>query len=177
MDDGTAGSTDAMIACAPPANGSYPHGEDRPSLLLSLDDGADEHRDRILGLAQHLFSAVLVGNPAPLVAAMCERMRNPVPGDLVAERSAAMYSRNADDRLHGLGYLIVTRQEWLSSDAEWEANRAEWGDDALDARGDRPHQDVWYVQYGQDAGDVARWANCTFIALPGLGDRWGEVPR
>jgi hypothetical protein len=25
---------------------------------------------------------------------------------------------------------------------------------------------AWYVQYGNDPGDVCRWVNCDFLAIP-----------
>lgn len=131
--------------------------------LLSLDERAIAHRDALISMAKLLHTACLVGNAAPVVTRMYDRMKEPRPGDLVVERTSAMYSRNPDDKLKGFGILIETRTEWASSDEEWAAQLAE---EAVLVEDDRSTVTAWYIQYGPAPVDVCRWTNCEFIALP-----------
>ena len=131
--------------------------------LLSLDDRAVSVRSILIGLASHLYSATLVGNPAPKVADMYERISTPKVGDLVVEMTA-MYGTDVDRKVKGFGVLIDHRTEWASTDAEWEAYAAENPDDA--ASDGRWPDEAWYVQYGPQPEDVCRWTNCRFIVVP-----------
>jgi hypothetical protein len=136
-------------------------GTDRDDDLLSLEESARPHRDALLALADLLERTTLVGRPAPIVETIGHRIRNPRVGDLVAERSG-LVSLRADRRIHSLGILVEHRHEWETTGEEWRAVQAE------DPFADRTAVEVWYVQYGPAAGDVCRWENCRFIALPGL---------
>jgi len=131
--------------------------------LLALDDKAVARRLMMMGTAKALYDAVLVGNPAPKVAEMLARMRDPQPGDLVMEVSSS-YRRDVDAKVKGFGVLVEHREEWASTDAEWAAEIA--SDALIDPDRDRFHDHAWYVQYGPAAEDVCRWTNCEFIAIP-----------
>lgn len=149
--------------------------------LLSLEDVAIRRRLLIKGLANCLRKATLVGNPAPIVTRMNERMRNPQPGDLVMEESTT-YRRDEDIQVKGFGILIAHRQEWWQTDEEWakqvEQERADHeeflrSDYAQTGDADEPWEPeergtdhAWYVQYGPKAGDICRWTNCAFTVIP-----------
>lgn len=141
----------------------------RDSLLLSREPEARGHRDALISMAYHLKTACLVGDPAPVVTRMWQRIDDPQPGDLVVEVSA-MWSVDPDTRCKGFGFVITRRREWASTDAEWdaakcEAAEGEWGHEmGDDERLVEP--DAWYIQYAPHAGDVCRWENCSFIVLP-----------
>jgi hypothetical protein len=131
--------------------------------LLGLDDKAIVRRLMMIGTAKALRTATLVGNPAPVVAEMWVRMRDPRPGDLVMESSTPFRRSDPDAQIKGFGILIDHREEWASTDEEWAATCAEDPDIRED---ERFHDHAWYVQYGPAAEDVCRWTNCEFIAIP-----------
>ncbi|HEY6493305.1 MAG TPA: hypothetical protein VIZ43_08540 [Trebonia sp.] len=148
--------------------------------LLSLEGKAVAVRKMMAGLASVLRNAVMVGQPAPVVQRMSERMRDPQPGDLVTETSTM--GRKADDWFKGFGILIAHRLEWWTTDAEWEQSVAEEracheeflrGPYAHPGDADEPWEPderltdhAWYVQYGPGPGDVCRWVNCEFTVVP-----------
>jgi len=130
--------------------------------LLSLDERAIAHRETIIALGHHLRTATMVGQPAPVVARMSERMRHPEPGDLAVSVEVLHGRRDPDDRLKGLGVYLSGRTEWWESDAEWEASKAQepaWADE------DRATDTVFYLQYGPDPGDICRWSDSEAVAL------------
>lgn len=133
------------------------------SYLLSLDEQARQHREALIELADHLFTAICVGNQAPVVERMYNRITQPVVGDLVVETSRR--GRRADDeaRLMALGYLVEHRYEWWETDEEWNAHLA---DDGGLTDEDRTIDEAWYVQYGPNPDDVCRWTNANFRAVP-----------
>jgi hypothetical protein len=130
--------------------------------LLGLDDRAQAHREAIRALAFHLQDATGVGNPAPVVARMGERLRSPVVGDLVVETSTRR--RQTDLRIESMGYLLATREEWYDSEADWAALIEEYPEEDTDDN--RSTDTAWYVQYGPDPRDVCRWVNCSFLVIP-----------
>jgi hypothetical protein len=113
-------------------------GTERTSFLLSLEDDATEHREALMRMAATLRRTCLVGNAAPIVQTVWDRVSVPKVGDLVVECSRAVYRLD----YQGFGILLAHRFEEDSCD------------------------DVWYVQYGNSAKDVARWQNCQFMTLP-----------
>ncbi len=151
--------------------------------LLSLEPLALARRKLMCGMADSLQVACLVGNPAPVVARMWERMKAPQPGDLVIEDTARFGGRGDDDRqVKGFGILIAHRREWWQTDeeraAQVEEERAEHekflrsckyarpGDaDEPWEPDERSTDHAWYVQYGPAAADVCRWTNCGFTAV------------
>lgn len=137
-------------------------GLDQDSDLLSLDHDAMEHRLALMIMANHLKSAVLVGNAAPIAQEIWERIRNPRIGDLVVEMTA-LSPRHPENRVHGLGILVERRTEWWETDEEWEQLKAE---DGFMTDEDRRTDEAWYVQYGPRAKDICRWTNCMFTAIP-----------
>jgi hypothetical protein len=132
--------------------------------LLGLDDKAIARRLMMIGTAKALHTATLVGNPAPVVADLYARMRDPQPGDLVMEVGVPFRRSDPDGQIKGFGILIDHRKEWASTDEEWAAELA--ADPDLDPVADRFPDHAWYVQYGPAAEDVCRWTNCEFIAIP-----------
>lgn len=92
-------------------------GTDRDDDLLSLEEAAVPRRLMMGGMAKCLRDAVLVGNPAPVVTRMWQRMKTPVPGDLVIETST-FYRRDEDDRIKAMGILVDHRTEWWQTDEE-----------------------------------------------------------
>lgn len=126
---------------------------------------AAARRDIIIAVAVHLADATLVGNPAPKVARMNERIRSPQVGDLVVEMSV-LYGGDADRRSRGFGILIEHRDEWWTTDEEWATAVAEYKADDPEWDEPRSVDHAWYVQYGPRPGDICRWTNCSFIVIP-----------
>lgn len=154
------------------------HGTDMAdSWLLSLDEQAIPHREALLNLALHLRTAIMVGNPAPVVRRMGDRMRHPQPGDLACSTDV-LYRRDPDDRLKGLGIFLGEREEWATTDAEWRSfcnhERAHWAGDpdademtALTTSLDNRARDrAYYLQYGPSAADICRWTNSEAMMIP-----------
>lgn len=137
-------------------------GVQRDDFLLSLDERAIAHRDALIAMARHLQTASLVGNPAPVVRRIYERIKNPQPGDLVVEWSMGVRG-DTETRFKAFGILIEHRNEWWETDAEWEALKAEDGGLTED---DRMVDRAWYIQYGNDPEAICRWVNCDFLAIP-----------
>lgn len=139
------------------------------SWLLSLDEQAVAHREVILALAEHVWSACLVGNPAPSVKRMYERLSRPAPGDLVYVYDGTLRP-DVETRTKALGCLIDRRTEWWITHAEHEAGWAEHRDDydnRADYDSDRSVETAaWYVQYGPAPADVCRWTNCSVRVVP-----------
>lgn len=156
-------------------------GTSRDDDLLSLEDAAIPHRMAIMGVANCLRKAVMVGQPAPIVQRMSERMRDPQPGDLVMEEST-IWSRDQDTRIKAFGILIEHREEWWETDEVWakmvEEERtgheeflrgpyAQPGDADEPWEPDERRTDhAWYIQYGPKATDICRWVNCSFVTIP-----------
>jgi hypothetical protein len=138
-------------------NGTVRDGDD----LLSLEDEAMPRRRMMIMIGLNLRRATLVGNPAPIVAAMNERLSHPQPGDLVFETTTA---RRAGSEHRGFGILLEHRREWCSTDEDWARDTA---DEPGELRGDdnRPADDAWYVQYGPGERDIARWTNAECAAI------------
>jgi hypothetical protein len=144
--------------------------------LLSLDDAAVEARRLLVGVASALYSCVLVGQPAPVVAELSRRMHKPQPGDLVVETTRTLWLRAAelgggqaeDDWYRGVGLLLARRVEWVDEDTFTDPPEPLF-------------DDVTYVQYGPGHRDICRWHNASFIAIPtrrpGLDDAgWWPPP-
>lgn len=136
--------------------------------LLGLDEASLEVRFFVVQLADHLWDATRVGEPAPKVSRMYDRINAPQPGDLVAEMSA-VYRQEA----RGVGILLVDRWEWWTTDEEWQREKAEDADLTDD---DRSVDHAWYVQYGAAPDDVCRWTNCSFSVVPTTRDFFRAVP-
>jgi len=130
-----------------------PYGDDP---LLSLGKAALPYRDALIWAAEHLNRAARTGASASGRAAQVWlRLRDPQPGDLVVE-SGTHWRGDVQDRMKGLGRLIIKRREWRHTDQQWAQ---------LDTGGaQRPTDLAWYVQYGPR--DVCRWTDCTFWVVP-----------
>ena len=140
-------------------------GTDRDDWLLSLDERAVTHRDALIAMARHLHRATLVGNPAPVVRAMGDRLRAPEPGDLVVEASRVIYGRtDLDTRIRGFGILLARRKEWCCTDEQWIAECEAEGWDPVTE--ERMTDKAIYIQYGSSAGDIYRWHNADIVVLP-----------
>lgn len=156
-------------------------GADRDDDLLSLEEAAVPRRLLMGGMARCLRDAVLVGDPAPSVARMWQRMKSPEPGDLVIETST-FYRRDEDSRVKAMGILVAHRVEWNEKDEEWAAcveqerirhddflrgPYSQPDDGPFDPSAcERTTDHAWYVQYGPQAADVCRWVNCDFMMIP-----------
>jgi hypothetical protein len=130
--------------------------------LLSLDERAAAHRVATMALCRHLQRATLVGNPAPIVRRMWDRLTRPEVGDLVVETTLGLQFTREHTR--AMGYLLAAREEWYESAAEWAIFEAEYPEDAYEDN--RATDDAWYIQYGPNPGDVCRWTNCEFMTVP-----------
>lgn len=132
--------------------------------ILSLEEETMPARRALIIMSMHLQSATLVGNPAPTVARMYNRIKHPILGDVVVESTSGQYAaqHRRGDWYRALGVLLAQRKEWASTDDEWAAEVAE--DPYL---GDQRTGDTYtYVQYGPDPGDICRWTNCSFDMVP-----------
>jgi hypothetical protein len=123
---------------------------------LSLDDATLGYRRQVVALAGRLWSMTLSAHGTPDGRDMMERMSHPRPGDFVVENTRT-------DPHMGIGYLVCHRIEWAMTDEEWEQIERE---DPGCYAGERPTDEVWYVQYGPNPDDICRWANAEFIAVP-----------
>jgi hypothetical protein len=131
--------------------------------IIGADRDDVPHREALIAMAYHLRTATLVGQPAPVVARMGERMRQPQPGDLVVTTEVLHGRRDLEDRIHGFGIYLAGRTEWAETDENWAAMVAE--DQFIDD-GDRTTDTVFYIQYGPSAGDICRWYNSGVVVLP-----------
>jgi hypothetical protein len=92
-----------------------------------------------LELMSLLYSAVLVGNPAPLVREMYEQMQILDIGSRVVV-SDAFYRKNLARAWQSTGYLL--KIEKIPSDP------------------------IYYIQYGPNPEDVVKWSNCRVLRIP-----------
>lgn len=97
-------------------------------------------------------------NAAPCAQALSERIYHPRPGDPVYVPDSLR--QDEDGRRKGVGYLVVAREEWAHADEEWAEHGHAW------AGRPRPSEDVFYVQYGPNPGDICRWGNATCNTIP-----------
>lgn len=117
--------------------------------LLSLDDLALPRRRMMMMMTLRLHRAVTAVPPSPEARLTAERIRDPQPGDLVTETSSDHKG------IFGFGVLLGRRREQSGGITGCEAR----GND-LAAAGL-----ISYVQYGPDAGNVARWDCARFITV------------
>ena len=120
--------------------------------------------DLVLQLTRHLYGASI--STVPSSQELHRRLTSPAVGQPVAVLDA-MYQRSPDTRWKGVGYLLETRREWWTTDAEWAAEqRAQLHDGYLADEERMVEPAAWYVQYGPEPADVCRWVNCQVLALP-----------
>ena len=150
-------------------------------MLLSLREPAIAHREALIAMARHLHTATLVGNPAPVVRRMCDRLRQPEPGDLAVTIEVLHGQMDPDSRLKGLGIYLGGRKEWCESDEEWDAwcaaertsilgnhsgTEAAGMIELITGEDNRLADTVFYLQYGPNPGAICRWHNSEAIVLP-----------
>lgn len=111
------------------------------ALTRERSAGADVERI-IATLALDLQTATLVGNPAPVVKEMDERMSAPKPGDLVWERTT---------RPGRIGILSNVEQEPVAAAEDWD------GDLPI------PTETVYYIE--RLNGEIERWVDADFLSL------------
>jgi hypothetical protein len=83
-------------------------------------------------------------------------MRNPQPGDLVAEQSGGM---RQFDCAQAVGWLEKVTREPIPYEG-WDE----------EADGPVPLEDVWYITAID--GRECRWTNCTFLPVPTYPGWW-----
>jgi hypothetical protein len=143
-----------------------------PAGVLSLDEDTLAARRALMATTRCLMRATLVGNPAPVVSRMYDRMHDVQPGDLVMETSGTL-RLHADVFYRSFGILLADRIEWWQADAQWQAGMAGEPEE-LRGDGNRCTGHAWYVQYGPRPDDVCRWVDCEFVMVP-ADPRFGEV--
>lgn len=165
-----------LVATYPAPWQDVPAGTDRSEPWLALTPEAGECRLwlRVLGEATY-HNALTAARPsaAPALNTFWTRMSSPRAGDLVMEVSTpGILPMRRDSLLKGFGFLVCEREEYVDTDDEWAKCADEYGDQ------ERPHDRIWYVQYGPEAADVCRWENCRFVALPKYEDEYrvGDTP-
>lgn len=135
--------------------------------LLSLEKAALARRVIMIDMAEKIYRLTLWAPHTPERAAEFSRMKNPRMGDLVMEVTIMRAFRDIETRASGFGILLGERTEWSSTDEQWNAYVAESAAEGLAlTEEDRVTETAWYVQYGPAAGDICRWANADFIAVP-----------
>jgi hypothetical protein len=150
-----------------------------PQENLALDDTSVLQRRSLAVMARQFGSAILTGTTHnhPIVREkyrrMYERIINPVVGDFVFE-TGTLLRRDRDMRqiALGIGILIEDTSEPSFSDEEWAEEKAYAERELTD--GDRPTERVYYVQYGPQPEDVARWTDASFQLIPTNVDLEGE---
>lgn len=111
--------------------------------------------------AYNLYLATLVGDPAPRVKKIGDRMCAPVPGDLVLETSTIYREGERYESLIGcrLGRLVRTAREDVCTAEQW------YDHEGGEASGEPiPTERVWYIEIAD--GREYRWRNASFIAVP-----------
>jgi hypothetical protein len=130
--------------------------------LLSLEPAAMPRRRLMAAMALALHRATLTG---PAAAVTGRRVREPVPGDVVAEVTTA---RKPGSERRGFGVLVARRREWVSAEAAYSLAM---GDDGDEMRGEgAAGGEVFYVQFGPGERDVVRWECGEFVAAAGDGE-------
>lgn len=89
-------------------------------------------------------------------------MIDPASGDLVVEIGAGRGDIETD-LVTAFGILVEHRQEWATTDEQWQAETL--SNPGLTPQ-DRVREHAWYIQYGPETQDLCRWVNCTFMTLP-----------
>lgn len=110
------------------------------------------------------YMNTLVGNATPAIRATFDRMRRPVPGDLVLEITT--YNREPWDP-GALGYLVRVVDEIVHEPTEEDPYEEPFSYE----------ERAWYVRPfvpTEDGRAEVRWHNAEFIALP---DRTHWLPR
>ena len=142
--------------------------------LLALTEESIARRLEMLTCMWQRWDDILHGRIADRDA-LFERMYNPQVGDLVVEQTSS-FRRNRDSQIQASGILLVhERKEWASSDEDWaltvsreEASHRSSGlpFDVEEFARERFADKFTYIQYGADPGNICRWSNCKFIAVP-----------
>lgn len=128
---------------------------------LSLEEDSWPIQEAIIALTRKVMSCCTVGNPAPSVTEVWQKMKNPQVGDFVVE--PWVYKRaSLDKKMKSLGYLVAKRTEWAETEEEFQKYILEDPDYAED----RSTDIGWYIQYGPNPEDVCRWTNCDIYAVP-----------
>lgn len=105
--------------------------------------------------------ATLVGNPAPAVKKLGDRMRSVRVGDMVMETSTIWHEDRVGTRI---GRLLRVADEPVYTAQAWAENGG--GDEPI------PLEDVYYI--GLPDGTEYRWRNASFIAIPDKLGGWHE---
>lgn len=140
--------------------------------MLALDEASLAWRRMLTLLAHELHNAVLVGNPAPKVRRIYERISDPQVGDFVYE-STTLRRDDSEVWVRGSGFLTAITDEPLCTDEQWEQYKRE-EPYLTDEDRDYGTERVWYVRYGPSEQDVCRWVNASFLVVPMNPDMFGH---
>jgi hypothetical protein len=120
----------------------------------------------IATIGYNLYRTTSVGNPAPIVKTLGDRMRDPRPGDLVLEVSSIYWKMKQEPfDASNLGFLTRTAMEPVFTEEEWNEEPELGHDNQPLPYGACPTEKVYYINRLDGKGEV-RWHNAAFIALP-----------
>lgn len=122
---------------------------------------------RLIAAGLLLQRTTLVGNPAPVVDQISERMRNPQPGDLVWETSTSLRSlRDPAWAEKALGWFVERGQSPWASREEWARDECEWREYAGQPYEECPTRLVWIIRPWGDPDGRFVWENAKLLGLP-----------
>lgn len=114
---------------------------------------------RLLCIAVYnMWLCTLVGNRAPLVTVVNERMRKPEVGDMVMERSTTW---NPDRDQHRIGRFLRIENRPMYTEEQWRAEHAP--NEPSDPIPTDPH---WIIEPLANPGTEYAWWNADFLVVP-----------
>ena len=123
-----------------------------------------EEKRRLGVLAVHLWRATLIGGAPPVTVALRERMRHPVPGDLVLETSTIQWLIRRDPDLDDDrwdGQLVP----FLRKEGRPRYSQEEWDEARGDSDPTTPPLEDTLICLNPDGTEFA-WTNAELIAVP-----------
>lgn len=153
-------SGQSATSCGIPSTPARTVPEDREEEAETMLSGSGLMRLAEIS-AYNLYLATLVGDPAPRVKKIGDRMRAPVPGDLVLEistiyREGGRYESRVGERLGRL--LRVVREDVYTAEVWYGRECGAQPGEPI------PTERVWYIELAD--GREYRWHNASFIAVP-----------
>jgi hypothetical protein len=115
------------------------------------------------------YQLTLVGNPAPFVQEVGDRIRHPQPGDVVLETSTFYHWARKPDGEPGpaLGVLLRKVQEPIMSREQFDKLHADgdYYNEPDETYESLPTELIWYIEPLDGAVPEYRWHNADFIGL------------